>query len=354
MEPVETASDTSFTSQEFDSLPRETSLIASLAKPFFALIDYFYGVNPVLGKREFGFLPTWVEKTMGTTLYPGMMFSQGGAVPDHFELSQVRQILSNLQGHAKRDLPYEVHILNKNVVNAWCLPGGKIAIYKGILERIDYYVNHKDAMGLKGYTHPETDEFISYAGVTKDDVIAALLGHEMTHADARHTGRKLEWSFLVQAFIFTLSAFSQIKINNWKNGLETRTTHLSQPDNPTTTASQEQLEREKNTLQTYQYIHNLVFSWLIKLGVELYFLMGSRHHELEADKYGTQLAVKGGYNPAGALFLQEILKAESHGLYDYLPTWYQKIQGLWHSHPPPTERQAALFNNVKDWTSRGV
>lgn len=62
--------------------------------------------------------------------------------------------------------------------------------------------------------------------------------------------------------------------------------------------------------------------------MELYFLMGSRHHELEADKYGARLASEPGYNPAGALLLQEVLKAESHRIYDYLPTWYQKLQGL--------------------------
>ena len=52
--------------------------------------------------------------------------------------------------------------------------------------------------------------------------------------------------------------------------------------------------------------------------------------------------------------LQEILKKESHGLYDYLPTWYQRIQGLWSSHPPSTERQAALFPDVKVWMVQGA
>lgn len=353
MEAVDSVNseETVITLETRESFPQESSLADQISKPFFAIIDYFYGVNPVLGKREFGYLPTWVEKAMGTAMYPGMMYSQGGTMPHHFELPKVNQVLNNLKAHARRDLPYEVNILNKDVVNAWCLPGGKMVVYKRILERIDYYVNNKEAMGLKGYTHPETGEFISYAGVTKDDVIAALLGHEMTHADARHSARKLEWSFVVQALIFGASFFSQNKINNWKQDLKDRVNKLSYF---APAEEKEKLEKEKQTIKGYQRLHHLAFNWLVKIGVELYFLMGSRHHELEADKYGTRLAAEAGYNPAGALLLQEILKGESHGLYDYLPTWYQKIQSLWHSHPPATERQAALFQDVRNWTRQVV
>ena len=320
-------------------LPKETKKTSQTANPFFAVFDYFYGVNPVLERRELGYLPVWVEKGMGNMMYPMMTLSQGGTMNHHFELPKVNQILGNLKAHAKRDLPYEVKILNKDVVNAWCLPGGKMAIYKRILERIDYFVNNKEAMGLKGYTHPETGEFISYQSVTKNDVIAALLGHEMTHADARHAARKLELSFLAQIGIFGLSFWTKGWIDNKESLLEKNISQLSA----------EEVKKEKDVIESYRKTHKFFFNWAVKLGVELYFLWGSRSHELEADKYGTRLAVEAGYNPAGALFLQEILKKESHGLYDYLPTWYQRIQGLWSSHPPSTERQAALFPDVKVW-----
>jgi len=312
--------------------------------PFFAVINYFYGVNPVLGRREFGYLPTWVEKAMGSAMYPMMTLTQGGTMDHHFELPKVNRILGNLKAHARRDLPYEVKILNKDVVNALCLPGGKMAIYKRILERIDYFVNNKEEMGLKGYTHPESGEFISYRDVRKEDVVAALLGHEMTHADARHSARKLEWSFVVQALIFGASYYTSGWINNKEALLEKNISQLSATE----------AKEEKDRIESYRKTHRFFFNWMVKLGVELYFLMGSRHHELEADKYGTRLAIEAGYNPAGALFLQEVLKRESHGLYDYLPTWYQKIQGLWSSHPPSSERQAALFADVKLWAIQGA
>ncbi len=319
-----------------------------IAKSSISIIDYFYGVNPVHGKRELRYLPTWVEKVMGSAMYPMMVINQGGSISNHFELPKVSHIMGKLKAHARRDLPYEVKIINKDVVNAWCLPGGKIAIYKRILERIDYFVNNKKEMGLQGYTHPETGEFISYADVTKEDVIAALLGHEMTHADARHSARKLERSFIVQAGIFTASAYTQSLINGKKKDLKERIEHLNKNGDMTST-DKANFKKEREKIKGYQRLHHLAFNWLVKLGVELYFLMGSRHHELEADKYGTRLAAEAGYNPAGALFLQELLKRESKGLYDYLPNWFQKIQSFWHSHPPCTERQAALFADVKAW-----
>ena len=58
---------------------------------------------------------------------------------------------------------------NDKVANAWCMPGGKIAFYSGILP------------------------------VCKnDDGIAAVMGHEIAHAFARHTVEKLTQSSMIQ------------------------------------------------------------------------------------------------------------------------------------------------------------
>jgi len=83
--------------------------------------------------------------------------------------------------------------------------------------------------------------------------------------------------------------------------------------------------------------------------MNLYFLFGSRTHELEADKYGSMLAVEAGYNPAGALFLQEILKNESKSIYDFLPKIFHDIHGLFSSHPHCDVRQQEIYPIVRDW-----
>ena len=64
---------------------------------------------------------------------------------------------------------WEFALIDSEVKNAWCMPGGKIAFYSGILP------------------------------VCKnDDGIAAVMGHEIAHAFARHTVEKLTQSSMMQ------------------------------------------------------------------------------------------------------------------------------------------------------------
>jgi len=62
----------------------------------------------------------------------------------------------------------------------------------------------------------------------------------------------------------------------------------------------------KETIKVYQKLHSISFNWTAKLGTQLYFLMGSRYNELEADKYGTRLAAEAGRCP---LCRSQILEA---------------------------------------------
>ena len=68
-----------------------------------------------------------------------------------------------------KDFEWEFALIDSEVKNAWCMPGGKIAFYSGILP------------------------------VCKnDDGIAAVMGHEIAHAFARHTVEKLTQSSMMQ------------------------------------------------------------------------------------------------------------------------------------------------------------
>ena len=312
--------------------------VNAFVTPFIAALDFIAPKNPVTGSRELWYLPKPLETLMGRIMYPIMKANQGGET-EHLFSEKCRKIMQKLAAHSKREFDYEVSVLNNNQVNAWCLPGGKVAVYKTLLEKIDFYVHNKDRLGMSGYTHPESGEFISYADVGKSDVIAALLGHEMTHADARHSARRLEMSFIAQAAIFGLNKYTKSILDNWEVDLANRES--------TRSTDTEGVRDEKQKIRAWRNIHNVAFGRLTHLGIQLYFLAGSRSHELEADKYGTKMAVAAGYNPAGALFLQEILKQESKGIHSFLPESFQKIQSLFHSHPSSSDRQLALFQDVK-------
>ena len=318
-------------------------IIEQITQPFFDLcnwvVDWVYPVNPVTESREFWYIPKWGENLLGKVMYPVMCLKEGGAI-DHLYSQKVQEITKNLAQNSKRELDYEVTILRDNVVNAWCLPGGKMAVYNLLLEKIDYYIHNKEALGLKGYTDPSTGSFISYEGLKVDDVLAALLGHEMTHADARHAARKLEFSFLAQALVFGLSTWGATKLTNWEIDLKKR--EVTEAGNPN-------ILQEKESLESWKKVHLFAFSWITQLAIQLYFFFGSRCHELEADKYGTELAAKSGYNPAGALFLQEILKKESHGFHDLLPEFLQDIKEAFSTHPSCQERQEEIYPVVRDW-----
>jgi predicted Zn-dependent protease len=71
--------------------------------------------------------------------------------------------------HTIKDYQWEFNLIEDDkMVNAWCMPGGKVAVYTGILP----------------YTKDETG-------------LAVVLGHEVAHALARHGSERMSQSLLV-------------------------------------------------------------------------------------------------------------------------------------------------------------
>ncbi len=79
------------------------------------------------------------------------------------QIERLRRILKRLVPHSGRpDLPYSVKLIDDKTVNAITFPGGFIYVFRGLLDQ-----------------------------KPSDDMLACVLGHEVTHAARSHTYRKL-------------------------------------------------------------------------------------------------------------------------------------------------------------------
>ncbi len=233
----------------------------------FLLLLFLAGcsVNPVTGKREFNVVSSAQELQMGKQNYGPMQQSQGGEYDVDPELTRyVQGVGQRVAAQSGVSLPYEFVVLNNSVPNAWALPGGKIAINRGLLTELK-----------------------------SEAELAAVLGHEAVHAAARHTARQISRSQLMQVGVAaTAIATSDSDYGNLFAGGA-----------------------------------NL----LAQMGLSKY----GRSAELESDYYGMQYMSKAGYDPVGAVELQQTFVRLSEGRRS---DW---LSGLFASHPPSQERVTA-------------
>jgi len=76
---------------------------------------------------------------------------------------------NNNYGDLIKDYKWEVNVVQSKELNAWCMPGGKIVVYTGILP------------------------------VTKDDAgLATVMGHEIAHAIAGHSAERMSQEMVSQ------------------------------------------------------------------------------------------------------------------------------------------------------------
>ena len=89
--------------------------------------------------------------------------------PAYSEVQRVAKRIEVVAGRDKPNFVWKVTLLRKNEANAYCLPGGKIVVYTGILP------------------------------VTRNDAgLATVLGHEVAHATAEHVAERIEREHLTR------------------------------------------------------------------------------------------------------------------------------------------------------------
>lgn len=126
--------------------------------------------NPVTGQREVGFVSVERQIAIGSQQYVPAQQMQGGLYQvDPGLTDYVREVGMKLAAVSGVDLPYEFVVLNNSVPNAWALPGGKLAINRGLLTELQ-----------------------------NEAELAAVLGHEIVHAAGRHGAQAMERSVMAQ------------------------------------------------------------------------------------------------------------------------------------------------------------
>jgi predicted Zn-dependent protease len=137
---------------------------------------------------------------------------------------------------------WEAHVISLDEVNAWCMPGGKMAVYTGLIQKLQ----------------------------ATDDELAAVMGHEISHALREHSREAVSRQMGTQMAVGIAGAL--FGIGDLGQGLA-----------------------------------NMVADVTLNLP-------NSRTNETEADRIGVELAARAGYNPHAAITLWEkMAKLNSSG-----------------------------------------
>ena len=189
---------------------------------------------------------------------------------DTYQLSRIQSITKPLIQQAIKVRPdvenwkWEVHLLKSEEVNAWCMAGGKMAVYTGLLKKIQ----------------------------PTDDELAAIMGHEISHALLSHQAEKLSRAQMQRAGLTAgvlAGAIFGVNLGNIASIADSVAT----------------------------------------VGLQL---PNSRDAEAEADTVGIELAARAGFNPEASVTLWEkMIKVGGGGAPEWLST-----------HPNPESRIAAM------------
>lgn len=131
--------------------------------------------NAVTGKSEFRFPGAGAQAVaQGKAQYAPMRQSQGGDYNLDRELTAYVDAIGQRLAQASREqngvnYQYEFKVINNSVPNAWALPGGKIALNRGLLTEMN-----------------------------SEAELAAVIGHEIVHAAAEHSASQVSKGMLLQ------------------------------------------------------------------------------------------------------------------------------------------------------------
>ena len=147
--------------------------IAALVVGVLLLRETHKQATPVTARTQHVALSDAQQTQLGSRQYAKTLReNRADIVSSGPDYAEVRRVAARIEAVAGRDKPafhWQVTLLRKNEANAYCLPGGKIVVYTGILP------------------------------VTRNDsALATVLGHEVAHATAEHAAERIERQHLTR------------------------------------------------------------------------------------------------------------------------------------------------------------
>ncbi|MDR2731154.1 MAG: M48 family metallopeptidase [Treponema sp.] len=221
--------------------------------------------NPLTGKSTMAFIPNSSLFPMAFQEY-SQFLSENSVIKGTADAQMVERVGKNIreaaekwlssEGHSDylNDYEWEYNLVDSKEVNAWCMPGGKIVVYTGIL--------------------PLT---------RTEDGLAAVMGHEVSHALLNHGQQRMSAGLLQQLGAIGVALGAQVA------GLS----------------------------EDAQSVISLAYSLGSTYGGVLPF---SRSNESEADHYGLILMTIAGYNPEESVPFWERMAAMGGGTLEFLST----------------------------------
>ena len=209
-------------------------------------------VNPATGERIFT-LYSWDQETqLGAQAFAPMVQEYGGEVSDPVLRDFTTRVGLSLVPHVEDgvpELPWSFTLLDSDVINAFALPGGKVFMSRGLAEQF-----------------------------TSEAEFAAVIGHEIGHVTARHGNQRMSQ----QAAFTTGLTIGALAVDAAGDGSKIG-----------------------------QYGKLAIPA--LNIGGNVVLLSYGRDQELEADMLGVRYMVRAGYDPIGALGVQQLLKQASGG-----------------------------------------
>ncbi len=135
---------------------------------------------PITGRKQLSIIPAGEMLSMSATSYSDFL-SKHSVIKDSEDARLVKQVGVRIQHAVEKyfsehnmsgrlqGYKWEFNLVDDKAVNAWCMPGGKVVVYTGILP------------------------------VAKDDKgLAVVMGHEIAHAVANHGDERMSQGLIAQ------------------------------------------------------------------------------------------------------------------------------------------------------------